>query len=141
MALFTLEARDIWIKSVIENCPESTIVAIIANKSDLENKVSLREAQAMASAHNFKFFETSCLTGENVLQVGTADREVFQDVCQEYVNRFLKQKGTCVKHLDPNYPTYGEDEEEAPDPGLSLSTKTLNSGKSKDQSASSRCCP
>lgn len=64
-----VEARDIWIKSVIDNCPQSTIVAILANKSDLPNAVDIKEAKRLAETHHYKFFETSSLTGLNVQEV------------------------------------------------------------------------
>ena len=137
----SLEAKDIWIKSVLDNCPQGTVVALVGNKSDLEKSVSIGKVEDVATSHNFKYFETSSLTGANVLDVRSPKQEMFQAVCQEYVNLFLKTNGTNVKHLNDKYGLYGPKNEAEGGQSLSIDSKKLKKENGDDRSGNGSCCP
>lgn len=65
----TAEARDIWIKSIRDNCDPDTVVVLVGNKSDLERKVNREDADILASKNDLKYIETSSLNGDNVRRV------------------------------------------------------------------------
>lgn len=59
-----------WVDNVRSHAPATCIIGIVGNKKDLETtgqrKVSYDDGKIFAESHNFPFFETSALTGENV---------------------------------------------------------------------------
>ncbi|CAI2375192.1 unnamed protein product [Moneuplotes crassus] len=59
-----------WIKQIEMNVSEKTIIILIANKIDLENRlVSTEDGEAMAEAYRANYFETSAKTGQNIDKV------------------------------------------------------------------------
>ncbi len=60
-----------WLEEVRNNSSKSTIIILIGNKKDLENKrtVSYEEGEALANEHGLMFLETSAKTAYNVEEV------------------------------------------------------------------------
>lgn len=58
-------------EEVRNNSSKSTVIILIGNKKDLENKrqVSFEEGEALANEHGLMFLETSAKTAYNVEEV------------------------------------------------------------------------
>ena len=58
-----------WLQ-VIQECSPNSYVILIGNKADLEEKreVSPQQAKDFAEKHHLEYFETSALSGQNVLE-------------------------------------------------------------------------
>ena len=74
--------KNVWIKSIYQkikdfNGTSKIPIIIVGNKKDLEDErdISEEEGRKFAEDNNFKFFETSAITGENV-------NEVFQKILE-----------------------------------------------------------
>lgn len=67
---------DLWVKELEENVGSKIPVLLIANKLDLERKVSFEDGLAYAKKHGFLFTEASAKTGEGV-------KEAFQRLAIE----------------------------------------------------------
>jgi len=66
----SFEKLGTWIKGTRKYVPgKDVIVSIIGNKTDLENErvVTTAEGQKFAADNEMEFYETSALTGENVM--------------------------------------------------------------------------
>ena len=58
-----------WMESIMDEPKNNNLpIVLVGNKSDLgeKRKVTKEEGQKKAEENGFKFFETSCLKGENV---------------------------------------------------------------------------
>ncbi|XP_076881941.1 ras-related protein RABA3-like [Bidens hawaiensis] len=57
-----------WVEELRAHADKSTVIALIGNKADLEDKraVPSEDAMEFAENQNLYFFETSALTGDNV---------------------------------------------------------------------------
>ena len=92
-----------WLQAIRENCPESTPVIVAGNKIDAEKKiVDLAKGREWARQHNFPFFQTSAVTGENINQLF----ELVASYCSvsksfttkrvELTNEDKKNEGGCL---------------------------------------------
>jgi len=55
-----------WVEELEENAGKRVPVLLIGNKSDLERKVSVEDAEAFSDGHNYLFYEVSAKTGEGI---------------------------------------------------------------------------
>lgn len=69
----SLERSKAWVKELQHRASDGIIIALAGNKLDLADKreVPTEEARAYAEESGLLFFETSALTGENVLELFT----------------------------------------------------------------------
>jgi Ras-related protein Rab-5C len=69
----SLERSKAWVKELQHRAADGIIIGLAGNKLDLEDKreVPTEEARAYAEEAGLLFFETSALTGENVLELFT----------------------------------------------------------------------
>ena len=60
-----------WIEDCRNQSPKTVFIALIGNKSDLDDKrkVTFEEGQELAEKNNMLFFETSAKTGNNVDEI------------------------------------------------------------------------
>jgi len=60
-----------WLEEVRNNSSKTTVIILIGNKKDLENKrqVSTEEGENLAKEHGLMFLETSAKTAYNVEEV------------------------------------------------------------------------
>jgi GTPase SAR1 family protein len=63
---FTFVQTQGWMNSIRENTERSVVIVLVGNKCDLPRQVSFEQAQAFASQHGVKYFETSAKNGMNV---------------------------------------------------------------------------
>lgn len=65
------EMANVWLTEVKSNCYGDVEVAIVGNKSDIENKreVSFQEANELAMSNNCTYYETSAKNGGNIEKV------------------------------------------------------------------------
>lgn len=65
------EMTNMWLTEVESNCDKDVEIAIVGNKSDMDNKreVSFQEANDCAMRHNCSYFETSAKNGNNIEKV------------------------------------------------------------------------
>ena len=75
-----------------------TPIILVGNKKDLENKriISEEEGRKIAEDYNFKFYETSAKTGENV-------NEIFQKLFEITVKNLKNQKNNNNKNNNNNH--------------------------------------
>ena len=64
-------------------------VVLIANKADLESKVSLRKAQSFAQKKNWPLFVCSTVTGKNI-------EEAFEQMAEELGMAVSAMQGGCT---------------------------------------------
>ena len=78
----SFESIQSWIDDCKSAAPETVLMVLVGNKSDLtdERKVSEEEGREFAEKNGLLFFETSAKTGENV-------KEVFQESTAEIAKR------------------------------------------------------
>ena len=68
-----------WLKQIETHASSGVAKVLVANKTDLPNKViSTEQGQALASEYGLKFFETSAKTGNNI-------NEMFFEVADQIV--------------------------------------------------------
>ena len=91
----SFESIQSWIDDCKSAAPETVLMVLVGNKSDLteERKVSEEEGREFAEKNGLLFFETSAKTGENV-------KEVFQESTAEIAKRIKKgyynlESGNC----------------------------------------------
>ena len=91
----SFESIQSWIDDCKSSAPETVLMVLVGNKSDLteERKVSEEEGREFAEKNGLLFFETSAKTGENV-------KEVFQESTAEIAKRIKKgyynlESGNC----------------------------------------------
>ena len=91
----SFESIQSWIDDCKSSAPETVLMVLVGNKSDLteEREVSEEEGREFANKHGLLFFETSAKTGENV-------KEVFQESTAEIAKRIKKgyynlESGNC----------------------------------------------
>ena len=91
----SFESIQSWIEDCKNSAPETVLMVLVGNKSDLteERKVSEEEGREFAEKNGLLFFETSAKTGENV-------KEVFQESTAEIAKRIKKgyynlESGNC----------------------------------------------
>lgn len=66
----SFDKLDTWVQGTQRYMPgEGVVVSIIGNKTDLaaQRVVSTAQGQKFADDHKMRFYETSALTGENVM--------------------------------------------------------------------------
>ncbi len=68
-----------WLKQIETHASDGVAKVLVANKTDLENRViSTEQGQALADQHGLAFFETSAKTGSNI-------NELFYFIAREIV--------------------------------------------------------
>ena len=68
-----------WLKQIETHASQGVAKVLVANKTDLPNRViSSEQGQALADEHGLKFFETSAKTGFNI-------NEMFFEVASQIV--------------------------------------------------------
>ena len=79
----------------LEKNNNNYIAVLVGNKIDLESKreVSKNEGLTLANQLNIEFFETSCLTNENV-------EEMMDKISTLTINKFASKKNNSTKSLD-----------------------------------------
>lgn len=60
-----------WLEQINQHAPNSVCIALVGNKSDLEEKraVSFQEATAFANQHSLPYSETSAKDGKGVKEI------------------------------------------------------------------------
>ena len=83
-----------WTNNLEKN-NNNYIAVLVGNKIDLESKreVSKNEGLTLANQLNIDFFETSCLTNENV-------EEMMDKISTLTINKFASKKNNSTKSLD-----------------------------------------
>ena len=83
-----------WTNNLEKN-NKNYIAVLVGNKIDLESKreVSKNEGLTLANQLNIEFFETSCLTNENV-------EEMMDKISTLTINKFASKKNNSTKSLD-----------------------------------------
>ena len=86
----TFDNIDRWISDLKLNGDKNICIAILGNKSDLENKreVSKQEGIKKSETHKTAFLETSALNGDNI---GKAFDELIEQIVQNNKNFFEDQ--------------------------------------------------
>lgn len=86
-----------WMKDVEQRCLPDTLLFLIGNKSDLEDKreVSADEANEYALTHRMTYCETSALANSNVEETFV---QAAQDIFQKSVNDIVLPE--VPQHLD-----------------------------------------
>ena len=79
----------------LEKNNKNYIAVLVGNKKDLDSKreVSQNEGLNLANQLNIDFFETSCLTNENV-------SEMMDKISTLTINKFASKKNNSTKSLD-----------------------------------------
>ena len=79
----------------LEKNNKNYIAVLVGNKIDLESKreVSKNEGLTLANQLNVEFYETSCLTNENV-------EEMMDKISTLTINKFASKKNNSTKSLD-----------------------------------------
>ena len=79
----------------LEKNNNNYIAVLVGNKIDLESKreVSKNEGLTLTNQLNIEFFETSCLTNENV-------EEMMDKISTLTINKFASKKNNSTKSLD-----------------------------------------
>ena len=79
----------------LEKNNKNYIAVLVGNKIDLESKrqVSKKEGLTLANQLNVEFYETSCLTNENV-------EEMMDKISTLTINKFGSKKNNSTKSLD-----------------------------------------
>lgn len=68
-----------WLKQIETHASQGVAKVLVANKTDLPNRViSTEQGQALAQEYGLKFFETSAKTGSNI-------NEMFFEVADQIV--------------------------------------------------------
>ena len=65
----SFNSLDFWIEMSKTHCGENAKIIIVGTKSELQQVVSLKEAQNFAESHGIELFYSSSLKGENVVEV------------------------------------------------------------------------
>ena len=83
-----------WTNNLEKN-NKNYIAVLVGNKIDLESKrqVSKKEGLTLANQLNVEFYETSCLTNENV-------EEMMDKISTLTINKFASKKNNSTKSLD-----------------------------------------
>ena len=70
----SLDKAKAWVKELQRQAPETMIIALAGNKSDLsaQRAIETAEAEAYAKEAGLLFFETSAKSGENVKELFSA---------------------------------------------------------------------
>ena len=87
-----------WINSINDYIDISkTSIILVGNKKDLENEriISEEEGRKIAEDYNFKFYETSAKTGENV-------NEIFQKLFEIIVKNLKSHNNNNNKNNNNN---------------------------------------
>ena len=82
-----------WIKGTRRYAPgEEVVVSIVGNKTDLSTQRVVTEAQGQkfASDNGLRYYETSALTGDNVMQ---AFEQLISDILNAHNNSRKRQSG------------------------------------------------
>ena len=81
--------------NTLESNNKNYIAVLVGNKIDLESKrqVSKKEGLTLANQLNVEFYETSCLTNENV-------EEMMDKISTLTINKFGSKKNNSTKSLD-----------------------------------------
>lgn len=76
-----------WLEQIKEHAPNAVCIALVGNKSDLEEKraVSTSEAQSFAQQHHLPYAETSAKDGKGV-------KEVFNELTQSILKAVVEGK-------------------------------------------------
>eukprot|EP01054_Gregarina_sp_Poly1_P011282 Gregarina_sp_Poly_1__11281@NODE_937_length_5654_cov_79_487918_g663_i0_p3_GENE_NODE_937_length_5654_cov_79_487918_g663_i0NODE_937_length_5654_cov_79_487918_g663_i0_p3_ORF_typecomplete_len311_score53_62Ras/PF00071_22/7_7e29Arf/PF00025_21/1_7e06Roc/PF08477_13/8_8e05FeoB_N/PF02421_18/0_0014RsgA_GTPase/PF03193_16/0_0037GTP_EFTU/PF00009_27/0_19_NODE_937_length_5654_cov_79_487918_g663_i01281060 len=82
----SFENVSYWLESLANHASEDICKIIVGNKVDLANRqVSRKRAEALASHHGLRYFETSALTNSGV-------REIFESLARDIRARQLSQE-------------------------------------------------
>jgi Ras-related protein Rab-6A len=70
----SLKSLEHWYETLVENCPEKTLIYIVANKMDLPQEIDLAKVENFAKQHSRAFFKTCAMEYDSVepifLQIG-----------------------------------------------------------------------
>ena len=80
----TFDNIDKWVKDLKTNGDKNTVIMLIGNKSDLEDKRVIQKEQGIKKSEEFKiaFFETSALNGENITKAfDELIEQIYQNNC------------------------------------------------------------
>ncbi|GMG55666.1 unnamed protein product [Ambrosiozyma monospora] len=94
----SLDKAKYWVKELHKQANSDIVIALVANKLDLEEerKISTEEAQTFANELNLLYFEVSAKTGENV-------KDTFREVALKLpIEDKLKQSSSRRKTVDLN---------------------------------------
>jgi small GTP-binding protein len=68
-SLASYESRDDWHKLLLDHCPPSVKIYVVASKSDLPQQIPIDPLKQWAEARSFPFFLTSALDFDSVAAV------------------------------------------------------------------------
>ncbi len=90
----TFSKIEEW-SNILERNNKNYSAVLVGNKMDLESErqVSTNEGLTLANKLNIEFFETSCLTNENV-------EEMMDKISTLTINKFASKKNNSTKSLD-----------------------------------------
>ena len=97
----TFDDLDTWVEDIRNSSPADCVVALVANKSDLDDKrnVTTQEGKNKADQYGFLFNEVSAKTGDNIFVL-------FGNLSEAILERFEKSKNEQnqsnkeIKYLD-----------------------------------------
>ncbi|XP_050407599.1 ras-related protein Rab-10 [Patella vulgata] len=95
----TFDSLPKWLSYVRQFSKEDTMITILGNKHDMEDKrqVEYLEGQQFAAKNNLKFFETSAKDRENL-------QKPFHDMCDAIIS-MQEAKSSSETLSDPSTPT------------------------------------
>ncbi len=115
-----------------DNCGAETLLALVGNKSDLPRAVDRTEPQILAQKHSMVYFETCCVTGEGI-------KDLFELMCQSFVDKTIKDKGMTVTDVFGREKYTGENGLDNRS-GLTLSQRDSVETNRSDKTSKSSCC-
>ena len=94
---------DDWLKFLKKNKNKDSIVVLVGNKNDSENRyITFEEGQSFAINNNFLFFETNIIDGMNINNIfENSISHIFKNL--DFKNILLKNKNCNLITNDKKY--------------------------------------
>jgi Ras-related protein Rab-18 len=96
----SLLQMETTIKDAQRLCPSYAIVALVANKIDLQRKITSQEGQHFANLHNIPYYEVSSKTGQGVDNMFD---DILKSILQKIKNHeFVVDAKPITVTIEPN---------------------------------------